>query len=269
MNREQTAPARTGRRAGAGAVRLTGRDVTGLILCAEQYGAPYDLLATALDARPDRLRAIVARWRHAGYAATGTLTAGPAWCWLTPAGMTVTGLPYPASRPALSRLAHIRAVLAVRLWLQAGQVYRDGRAWWRSERRIRAAIGGRVGTAHIPDAELYAAFGIQIIWNAPMRQATFHATITDTTPAIVTALLARANDPATGQPAATASDPTRANTSTPPLQGLFHTPIEPKRCPNPPVCTGAGAGVVAGRPEDGVCPRHHGCRGQIEEASGA
>ena len=69
--------------------------------------------------------------------------------------MTVTGLGYPASRPAISRLAHIRAVLAVRLWLEAGQVYQDGRAWWRSERRIRAAIGGRVGTAHLPDAEVH------------------------------------------------------------------------------------------------------------------
>ena len=155
MNREQTAPTRTARRADAGSVRLTGRDVTGLILCAEQYGAPYDLLAAALNVRADRLRAVVARWRHAGYAATGTLTAGPAWCWLTPAGMTVTGLAYPASRPALSRLAHIRAVLAARLWLQGGEVYQDGRAWWRSERRIRAAIGGRVGTAHVPDAEVH------------------------------------------------------------------------------------------------------------------
>ena len=69
--------------------------------------------------------------------------------------MAVTGLAYPASRPALSRLAHIRAVLTVRLWLQAGQAYRDGRAWWRSERRIRAAIGGRLGTTHIPDAEVH------------------------------------------------------------------------------------------------------------------
>ena len=30
-----------------------------------------------------------------------------------------------------------------------------GRAWWRSERRIRAAIGGRVGIAHVPDAEVH------------------------------------------------------------------------------------------------------------------
>ena len=125
------------------------------MLCAEHYGAPYHLLAAALGVRPDRLRGIVARWRHAGYAETGILGPGPAWCWLTPAGMKQTGPGYPATRPALGRLAHIRAVLAVRLWLEAGEVYQDGRAWWRSERRIRAAIGGRVGTAHIPDAEVH------------------------------------------------------------------------------------------------------------------
>ena len=125
------------------------------MLCGDHYGSPYDLLAAALDVRGDRLRGIVARWRHAGYADTGTLGPGPAWCWLTPAGMKATGLAYPATRPALGRLAHIRAVLAIRLWLQAGDVYTGGRAWWRSERRIRAAIGGRVGTAHVPDAEVH------------------------------------------------------------------------------------------------------------------
>ena len=31
--------------------------------------------------------------------------------------------------------------------------YRDGHAWWRPERRIRAAIGGRA-TSHVPDAEV-------------------------------------------------------------------------------------------------------------------
>ena len=93
--------------------------------------------------------------RFAGYAETGTLGPGPAWCWLTPAGMKATALTHPATRPALGRLARIRAVLAARLWLQAGEVYTGGQAWWRSERRIRAALGGRVGTAHIPDAEVH------------------------------------------------------------------------------------------------------------------
>ena len=148
-------PPLAGRRADAGTVKLTGRDITGLLLCADHYAAPYDLLAAALDVRTDRLRGIVARWRHTGYAETGTLGPGPAWCWVTPAGMKATGLSYPATRPALGRIAHIRAVLAVRLWLQASEVYTSGRAWWRSERRIRAALGGRVGVAHIPDAEVH------------------------------------------------------------------------------------------------------------------
>ena len=75
------------RRADAGTVRLGQRDVDGLLLCAEQYGAPYDLLAAALAVQPARLRAITARWRHVGYAATARLGPGrpgagsppPAW----------------------------------------------------------------------------------------------------------------------------------------------------------------------------------------------
>jgi hypothetical protein len=73
------------------------------LLCGEQYGAPYDLLATALGTEPARLRGITARWRHAGYAATGRLGPGPAWCWLTPSGMAVTGLGYRATRPDYPR----------------------------------------------------------------------------------------------------------------------------------------------------------------------
>jgi hypothetical protein len=62
---------------------------------------------------------VVNRWCGAGYAAKGRLGPGPAWCWLTRDGMAATGLGFPAGRPALSRLAHIRAVLAARLWLEA------------------------------------------------------------------------------------------------------------------------------------------------------
>ena len=147
----------TARRADYGAVRLGRRDIDGLILCAEHGGAPYDLLAAALGAQPARLRGIVARWRKAGYAATGRLGPGPAWCWLTPAGMAAAGFGYPASRPALARLAHIRAVLAARLWLQAGPAWDQGRAWWHSERRLRAALPRPgVGVAgHLPDAEIH------------------------------------------------------------------------------------------------------------------
>jgi hypothetical protein len=97
MNQRSTAlaaglPEPISRRADAGTVRLTGRDAGGLLLCGEMYGAPYDLLADALDVRLDRLRGIVARWRRAGYCATDRLGPGAAWCWLTRSGLAVTGL---------------------------------------------------------------------------------------------------------------------------------------------------------------------------------
>src|ERR1035441_2605095 len=96
---DTTTTARPARRADAGEVRVSQRDIDGLLLCGEHYGAPYDLLATALQFDPARLPAIVARWRRAGYAATGRLGPGPGWCWLTRAGMTETGLGFPATRP--------------------------------------------------------------------------------------------------------------------------------------------------------------------------
>jgi hypothetical protein len=68
------------RRADAGTVRLSDRDASGLVLCADMYAAPYDLLAAAMGVRLDRLRGIVARWCNAGYVQTARLGTGPAWC---------------------------------------------------------------------------------------------------------------------------------------------------------------------------------------------
>ena len=150
-----TPAARPARRADAGTVRLSQRDIDGLLLCGEHYGAPADLLAAALRVEEPRLPAITARWRRAGYAATGRLGPGPAWYWLTRDGMTATGLGFPVLRPSLGRLAHVRAVLAARLWLQTIPAWADGKAWWHSERRLRAdqPAAGRAG--HVPDAEIH------------------------------------------------------------------------------------------------------------------
>ncbi len=139
------------RRSDAGLIRLTGRDAAGLCLAAEQYAAPYDLLGAALGAPPARLRAITARWRHAGYARTQVLAPGPAWCWLTPAGMTACGYPWQAAPPPLARLAHIRAVLAARLWASSIPEWAAGQAGWSCERAIRSA---NPGTGHLPGAEV-------------------------------------------------------------------------------------------------------------------
>jgi hypothetical protein len=143
------------RRSDAGRVRLQQRDINGLLLVAEHYAAPYDLLAAATATTPARLRAVVARWRTAGLAVTGPVGPGPAWCWLTQAGMTVTGRPYPARPPALARLAHVRAVLAARLWLESAGAYQQSGAWWQSERRIRAALPSNAGAPHLADAEIH------------------------------------------------------------------------------------------------------------------
>ena len=69
----------TSRRADYDAVWLGRRDIDGLLLCAEHFGAPYDLLAAALGAQPARLRGITA---GPGGAAPGTPPPGgsdPAW----------------------------------------------------------------------------------------------------------------------------------------------------------------------------------------------
>ena len=86
-------------------IQIQQRDIDGLVLCGEHGGAPYDLLAAALDVAPVRLRGITARWRRAGYAATGQVGPGPAWCWLTAAGMADTGLPYRPGPPSLARVS--------------------------------------------------------------------------------------------------------------------------------------------------------------------
>ena len=142
-----------------GGIWLTQRDIDGLILCGEHYAAPYDLLAAALRMRSmHAVHHLVVRWRSSGYAACGRLGPGPAWCWLTREGLAATGLGFRASRPALARLAHIRAVLAARLWLEARPGWSHGQAWWHSERRLKAAQlppGNRGRREHVADAEIH------------------------------------------------------------------------------------------------------------------
>jgi len=108
------------RRSDAGVLRITQRDIDGFVPCAEHYGAPYDLLGPALRTSQSAVKLLVYRWWRAGYVASARLGPGPWWCWLTKEGMAATGLKYPTGRPPLGRTAHIRAVLAGRLWLSSG-----------------------------------------------------------------------------------------------------------------------------------------------------
>jgi hypothetical protein len=142
--------------AAAAPAHLAERDIAGLLFVADMYGAQLDHVAAVLGVGESRARAITGSWRRAGYADTARLGPGGPWIWLTRAGLAACGLLFPATTPALSRLAHLRAVTAVRLALEATSAYRAAGAFWRSERRLRARMGGRVGLReHVPDGEVH------------------------------------------------------------------------------------------------------------------
>src|ERR1700691_3522876 len=87
------------------------------------YGLQLDHLAAVLGVGEARARSVAARWRGQRYAESARLGPGGPWTWVTRAGLATCGLPYTAGPPALGRLAHIRAVTAVRLALEAAPAY--------------------------------------------------------------------------------------------------------------------------------------------------
>jgi hypothetical protein len=141
-------------RGGSGGTRgLAVRDAGALVFAADMYGIQLDQLAR-LTGGERSARAAAARWRELGYAETARLSRGAAWLWVTRAGLATCGLSYAQAQPALSRLAHIRAVAAARMALEATAGYRAASAFWRCERRIRSRHGVGV-RQHLPDAEVH------------------------------------------------------------------------------------------------------------------
>src|SRR5215472_4317320 len=139
-----------------GPAALSDQDSTALPFLADMYGLQVDQLAALLGLTSRQSRALVARWVSQKLAESGTLSPGPAWVWLTRAGLRAVGARYQAAAPALPRLAHLRAVVAVRLALESVSTYQNAGAHWRSERHLRARSGGRVGGRdHLPDAEVH------------------------------------------------------------------------------------------------------------------
>jgi len=133
--------------------RLAVRNVDALVFAAEMYGLQLDQLAS-LTGDERSARAAAARWRQLGYASSDRLSPGANWLWVTRAGLDACGLGYRPGRPPLARLAHIRAVVAARIALEATDSYRAASAFWRCERRIRSRHGVGV-RQHLPDAEVH------------------------------------------------------------------------------------------------------------------
>jgi hypothetical protein len=185
---------------------LASRDVAGLTFTAEMYGLQLDQLAALLGLTGPQARALVARWRGRGLAESAALGPGPPWLWLTRPGLAACGVRYAAATPALARLAHIRAVTAVRLALEATPGYRNAGAHWRSERHLRARIGGRA-TAHLPDGEVHWPDSAAVAWAGECWaiEAERTAKTVVRTTAIMRELLTRTGD--YGCPAADARVP--------------------------------------------------------------
>ena len=184
-----------GRPANASPRGLGERDISGMLFTAEMYGVQLDLLAAVLGGTEPRARAAATRWRRLGYADSGRLGPGASWVWLTRAGLAACGLTYAAIPPALSRLAHIRAVTAVRLALAGTGTYQQAGAFWRSERRLRAR--GRPGRReHLPDGEVHWPDGAPVPWAGEcwaIEAELTRKTVSRTT-AIMRELLTRTGD---------------------------------------------------------------------------
>ena len=140
----------------AGQTVHAGQDAAGLAFAAEMYGLQLDQLAFLLSISTRQAGALASRWTNRKLAGTARLGPGPRWVWLTRAGLQACGVRYAPAPPALSRLAHIRAVSEIRLALEAAPGYQAAAAHWRSERRLRARLGGRLGARdHLPDGEVH------------------------------------------------------------------------------------------------------------------
>ena len=176
---------------------LAERDGAGLSFVAEMYGVQLDQLAELLHVNLRQARSLIRTWSDRGLAASGILGPGSSWVWLTRLGLQVCGLRYAPAPPALPRLAHIRATAAVRLALEAAPAYRANRAHWRSERRLRSKLGGRLGARdHLPDAEVHWPDGGPASWAGEcwaIEVELTPKTISRTT-AIMRELLARTGD---------------------------------------------------------------------------
>jgi hypothetical protein len=186
---------------------LAVRDADALVFAADMYGIQFDQLATLVGSERSA-RAAAARWRSLGYAETARLGPGPLWLWVTRAGLAACGLTYPPARPALSRLAHIRAVTAARLALEATGSYRLASAFWRCERRIRSRHGVGV-RQHLPDGEVHWPDEAPVAWAGEcwaVEAELTKKTVARTT-AIMREILARTGD--YGCPAADAAVPGR------------------------------------------------------------
>jgi hypothetical protein len=180
-----------------------GSDGALLEFVATMYGMQLDQMAALLadwgvpaDSAGDRARAVVARWRAAGYADSGELTVGEPWVWATRKGLDACGLRTRQVKPAPLGLRHTHAVTEVRLAVQRTSSYRRSRAWWRSERSILAGESFPARIGHVPDGEVHYPAGSGMPWAGEIWAVEVELTPKSVvrTAAIMAEVLARTTD---------------------------------------------------------------------------
>jgi hypothetical protein len=138
------------RRADAGSVRCSARDVELLRVVGEQYAVTLPQLARLMGCSSHAARWLRSRWERAGWACGRAMLVGePVFVWLTRRGHGIAGVDYAVWRPNAGMLAHIAAVTDVRLHV----LDRHHGAEWVCERELQRELGGVPGgrQRHRPD----------------------------------------------------------------------------------------------------------------------
>lgn len=141
-------------------IRLSPRDMVGLTILAEMYGAPMDVVAEMLGVSINRAYRIAARWKAANMISAKRARPVPGPTWVFPSKSAAEALLGRSVRhwvPTPKMAAHTKAVLQLRLALTGTELDR-----WISERMLRSDAGMvQEGQArpHIHDGRYYTTAG--------------------------------------------------------------------------------------------------------------
>jgi len=144
------------RRLDAGYARFSERDRELLGFVGEQLTVTVPQLARLCGSSYPTARSLRLRWQRAGWVEGRPLIwQGPAFVWLTRAGVQVAGSPFRALSPSPGAAAHLSAVTEVRLLVEREL----GLGSWECERALAKAHWRAGGSPHLPDGVLETARG--------------------------------------------------------------------------------------------------------------
>ena len=130
---------------------VSGRDLEALRWVDEQYAVRVDQLARLLGRTERTVQRWTRRMSGRGWVELRRLLVDePAYVWLTPEGRREAATGFGPWEPRVGRLAHVAAVVDVRLYIQG----RSPGSVWASERVLRREL---TASEHLPDAVVTTA----------------------------------------------------------------------------------------------------------------